>query len=182
MFTDESEQFMIKIGLSRELVEQLKRFSLDRDDEAIQKNTSDLIRFGKEGAYEEWYTKQRTPFALVDKTGGLAALVWFGPKPIGRKSLRHLSEEELKEEYKQGQREWHTLVYRSYAPYRGKGLMTPFVQFAITTYRNFYPNVKIWAGISLDNQPSIALARKLGFSEDEEYTDLEANWTAMILK
>lgn len=181
MTDDSGESYAIMLGLSKDVIEQLRERSLDTSDEALQKNTSDFVRFGKEGAYEEWYTKDRTPFVLLSEKGTLAALAWFGPKPIGRKSLRHLSDEELKEEYKQNEREWHTIVYRSYNPFRGRRLMTPFVQFALDTYRTYYPHAKIWAGISLDNAASIALAHKLGFRQQEEYTDPAKNWTAMIL-
>ncbi|TSC62165.1 MAG: hypothetical protein Athens041674_558 [Parcubacteria group bacterium Athens0416_74] len=181
MTDDAGESYAIVLGLSKDVIEQLREKSVDTSDEALQKNTSDFERFGKEGAYEEWYTKERTPFVLLSKDSSLAALAWFGPKAIGRKSLRHLSGEELKEEYKQDEKEWHTIVYRSYNPFRGRRLMTPFVQFALDTYRSFYPDAKIWAGISLDNAASIALAHKLGFKEDKAYTDVAKNWTAMIL-
>ena len=105
-------KFYITAGLDRALVAELKSRSLDLHDTEIQKNTSDRERFG-EGSYEEWYAKGRTPFALVEQnTGALAALVWFGPKPLGRKSLRHLSPEELAEECRQPDTGWHTIVYR----------------------------------------------------------------------
>jgi RimJ/RimL family protein N-acetyltransferase len=181
MTDDSGDAYAVVLGLSRDLIEQLREKSTDLSDEALQKNTSDLVRFGKDGAYEEWYTKERTPFALVSRDGKLAALAWYGPKPIGRKSLRHLSEKELQEEYAYDEKVWHTIVYRSYNPYRGRRLMTPFVQFTLDTYRTFYPHAKIWAGISLDNEASIALARKLGFKDKEEYTDTDKNWTAMVL-
>src|SRR5262245_1922191 len=82
--------FDVVIGLSRDLVEQLKVRSLDESDTELQQNTSDRKRFGG-GSYEEWYAKERTPYALVDKSGTLAAIAWYGPKPLGRKSLRYLS-------------------------------------------------------------------------------------------
>jgi RimJ/RimL family protein N-acetyltransferase len=177
--TKDGSQLVVVIGLDKKLVEQLKRKSLDESDVDLQKNTSDRLRFG-EGSYEEWYAKDRTPFALVDGEGNLAALAWFGPKPLGRKSLRFLSEEELKKEGEQKETDWHTIVYRAYDPYRGKGLMVPFVQKAIDIYKTYYPKAKLWAGVSTENPASLALARKLGFKVDSQTVDEEAHWCAMI--
>src|SRR3989344_5989002 len=141
----DGEEFSLVIGLDRGLVAQLKEKSLDESDIEIQSHTSDRKRFG-EGSYEAWYAKERTPFALVEKkTGMLAALVWFGPKPLGRKSLKYLSEVELEKEGRQEKDAWHTVVYRSYPPFRGKGLMTNFLLRAMDVYLQHYPNVKLWA-------------------------------------
>lgn len=176
------EEFSIQLGLDEGLVAQLKERSLDLSDTDIQNNTSDRARFG-EGSYEEWYSKQRTPFVLVhQKTGALAALVWFGPKPLGRKSLKYLSTEEKKNELLQQEDTWHTLVYRSYSPHRGKGLMTTFVATCIEMYRALYPNAKLWVGLSGDNEASARLATKLGFTRREDLVDTEKNWFAMTLE
>lgn len=180
---DDGTEYHIVAGLDRELVRRLRERSLDETDTDIQQNTSDKKRFGTQAAYEEWYKKGRTSFALVHKDSGeIAALAWFGPKPLGRKSLRFLSEAELKEEGSQKSGDWHTIVYRSYSRFRGKGLMTPFMRFAMNEYLKFYPNAKLWAGLSTDNAPSIALATKLGFRKSEEFSDPEKRWCAMILE
>jgi RimJ/RimL family protein N-acetyltransferase len=173
------DDFIVSIGLDRDLVSQLKERSRDMSDVDLQKNTSDLKRFGGD-SYEDWYAKERTPYALTDKNGTLAALAWFGPKPLGRKSLRFLSEEELAKESQQEKNEWHTIVYRSYAPFRGIGIMTPFVRFSMDDYKKRYPGAKLWAGISTDNPSSMALAAKLGFKQDPKYVDADAHWCAMV--
>ncbi|OGG73148.1 hypothetical protein A3A38_03405 [Candidatus Kaiserbacteria bacterium RIFCSPLOWO2_01_FULL_53_17] len=171
--------FDIMAGLGKALVAQVRAKSLDVADVELQENTSDRKRFG-EGSYEEWYGKSRTPFALVhEATGALAALVWFGPKPLGRKSLKYLSEEELRKEGQQKETQWHTLVYRSYPPFRGKGLMGAFVRFAIQKYRERYPDVKLWVGLNEANAASVALATTLGFHKREDLVDAEARWFAM---
>lgn len=175
----DGQEFSIVVGLDKNLVAQLKEKSLDKKDTELQNNTSDYRRFGT-GSYEEWYAKERTPYALVSEDGKLAALAWFGPKPLGRKSLRFLSEEELANERHQEKNEWHTIVYRSYDPFRGKGIMTPFVRFAMSDYRSRVPGIKLWAGIDSDNAASIGLAEKLGFKIAPEYSDPEAHWLAMI--
>ena len=108
----DGEEFSVIVGLDKDLVAQLKEKSLDESDVEIQSHTSDRKRFG-EGSYEEWYAKERTPFSLVEKkTGALAGLAWFGPKPLGRKSLKYLSESELEAENRQKKDDWHTMVYR----------------------------------------------------------------------
>jgi len=179
MSSKDGAPFDILIGLDEALVAQVRVHSLDTSDAELQENTSDHKRFG-EGSYEEWYAKERTPYALVDEAGKLAALAWFGPKPLGRKSLRYLSAEELAKESSQEKSEWHTIVYRSYAPFRGKGLMTPFVRKAMDDYLQRNPGAKLWAGISMKNAASVALAKKLGFVQKDEYVDTEAQWCAMI--
>jgi RimJ/RimL family protein N-acetyltransferase len=175
----DGQRFTVVAGLDKNAVAQLKRYSLDASDQDLQNNTSDMLRFG-ESSYEEWYAKDRTPFALVNDAGDLAALAWFGPKPLGRKSLRYLSQEELEKENEQSTGEWHTVVYRSYRPYRGIGLMTPFLRYVIDAYKAQYPAAKLWAGISTNNPASIALAKKLGFKVADEYSDPAAHWCAMI--
>jgi RimJ/RimL family protein N-acetyltransferase len=177
------EEFWIVAGLDTGIVAELKEKSLDVSDEEIQNNTSDRARFG-EGSYEEWYGKDRVPFALIDtKNDALAALAWFGPKPLGRKSLKHLSAEERKQDERlMDAGDWHTIVYRAYKPYRGTGLMKAFVKFSMDAYRAAHPHSKIWAGIYADNPASRALAEKLGFKMSEEASDPSSHEIVMILQ
>lgn len=177
----DGELFSIVAGLDEGLVAQLKAYSLDESDREIQDNTSDRARFG-EGSYEAWYGKDRVPFALVhDESGKLAALAWFGPKPLGRKSLKHLTEAERAQDEKSLDADgWHTIVWRAYQPYRGKGLMTAFVRFAMDQYMAQYPGEKIWAGIYAENPASIALAEKLGFRILEAASDAQSHETVMV--
>lgn len=169
----DGESFSVCVGADKEVAEQLRAKSLDKTDTDIQSDTSDRQRFG-EGSYEEWYSKDRTPFVLMhDATKQLAAFVWFGPKPLGRKSLKYLSESELQVEGSQVAAEWHTISYRSYPPFRGTGIMTPFVTFAIEQYRSLQPGVRIWAGIDATNPTSVGFIKKLGFTLDESVSDHE---------
>ena len=161
----DGEKFVIVAGLDQGMVAALKARSSDLSDTDLQK-TSDYERFGK-GSFEDWYaSKERTLFGLIHPaTGALAALAWFGPKPFGRKSMKHLSEEERKEDERaMDSGMWHTVVYRSYPPFRGTGLMKDFVRFAMETYQGFYPGSKLWEGIFSANAASIGLATALGFT------------------
>ena len=176
----DGDEFTVVAGLNRDLVEQLKTRSLDETDTEIQKNTSDRERFGQ-GSYEEWYAKKRAPFALVHAHGTLAALAWLGPKPLGRKSLKHLSRSERAEDASLDAGDWHTVTYRSYRPFRGKKLMTPFARSTIDIYRRIFPRAKLWAGAFADNPASVALFTKLGFVIDETASDPDSHSTVMVL-
>lgn len=182
MHSRDGEEFTICAGLSRDVVDQLRRLSLDERDEEIQKNTSDRERFGT-GSYEKWYGKDRTPFCLLGPSGTLAALVWYGPKQLGRKSLKHLTQEErLQDERTLSHDDWHTIVYRAYNPYRGKGLMKSFTKFTMDVYRRVYPRAKLWAGIHAENPASLGLAEALGFRVDETRSDKETHHYVLTLE
>lgn len=174
------EQFEITLGLTEELVRKLKERSLDDADEEL-KTTSDRKRFGG-GSYEEWYKKDRVPFALVHvKTGALAAITWFGPKPLGRKSIKRLSDaERLEDEQKINSENWHTVSYRSYPPFRGKGLMKKFAGFTLDQYALLYPNTCFWIGTDIGNPASMKLGLALGFKPDQKISDLEKDWLVMV--
>lgn len=166
------ETFDIYIGLDADQATQLREYSLNTADAALQQNTSDFLRFGQEG-YEAWHSKGRVPFALVHReTGALAAFVWFGPKALGKKSMRHLSEIERAEANPPAD-EWHTIAFRSYPPFRGTGIMRKFVDAATDVYMHYYPGAKLWTSNSRDNLSSVALSEKLGYKTDESLSDAE---------
>lgn len=162
------DKFTVVIGLDEKLVRQLKAYSSDTEDTAIQNETSDLKRFG-EGSYETWYAKDRTPFGLVHtETGALAALAWFGPEEFpNAPPLAH-------------PKTWHTIAYRSYVPFRGKGFMKAFCRFCIETYGTFRPEVRLWAGIHSDNISSIKLAEALGFERVDSPAATESSQIVMV--
>lgn len=150
----DGEEFSVFVGLEKKYVEQLKQLSLDKNDIDLQNNTGDRERFG-EGSYEDWYKKPRTPFTLIHKkTDALAALVWLGPSPL-----------------LPNQENWHTVGWRSYKPFRGKGIMKVFAQFVIDFYRGKVSNTKLWIEIRNENTGSIKLATGLDFQILEEESD-----------
>ena len=177
---NDGEKFSIFVGLDRNLVEQLKRYSADINDTELQKNTSDYKRFVV-GAYDNWYKKNRTPFALVDRvTSTLAALIWFGPKPLGIKSPKHLTDKELKEEKSLPNKDnWYTISYRSYPHFRGRGLMKDFGSFVMNFYLKKFPNAKLWTSTNSENIAGTAYASNLGFKLNEGASDYNADWLVM---
>ena len=173
----EQDDFNIVVGLDKNLVAQLEKYSLDETDTELQKNTGDLARFGR-GSYEDWYKKDRTPFALMHKnTNALAALVWFGPKPLGKKSMKFEGTKEVTTESN-----WHTISFRSYPPFRGTGIMKNFSNFVLDFYKKEFPNVLFWTGTDSRNEPFKKLMFSLDFKPNEDASDLNSNWLVMTKK
>lgn len=172
----QGEEFDLIVGLDQEYVDQLKKLSLDETDTELQANTGDKERFGT-GSYEEWYAKNRTIFALIHKqTNALAALVWFGPKRFGEKSIKFgkkgpgLSEPDAA---------WHTVSVRSYRPFRGQGMMKTFLDFSMQFYKRFFIHIKFWAGMDAQNAAVINLFTHAGFVINPENSDLVSSWLVM---
>lgn len=179
--SDDGDSFVIVAGLDRHMAGQVKHYSLSEDDLELQENTSDKKRFG-EGSYEEWYSKGRVPFALIhENSDTLTAICWFGPKPLGAKSMKYLSDEERAHEKELGAEagDWHTISYRSYNPFRGRGHMKGFVQFCINTYLKAFPKAKLWAIFNSQNEGSIALAGKFGFKPVPEASEPDSHLKVM---
>jgi hypothetical protein len=171
----EGEKFSVLVGLDEDMVSQLKKYSLDESDIELQKNTGDRPRFG-EGSYEEWYQKSRTPFALVHTdTGKLAALVWFGPKPIGQKSVKF-----GKEKRYETQNKWCAVAYRSYIPFRGKGVMKDFSKYVMEIYEKKFPGMRLWTGSDTENKGFFRFISTLGFEVDKKNSDINNNWLVMV--
>lgn len=173
----DGEEFEVFVGLEKKYTEQLQKLSLDKNDVDLQEHTGDRARFG-EGSYEVWYNKNRTPFCLIHKrTDALAAFIWFGPKPLGEKSMKFRKDREYKK-----QDTWHTISCRSYPPFRGNGLMSNFIKFAMELYKNYFPNVLIWDGMDDRNKAMVKLSEELGFEIDKEKSDLPEHWLVMVKK
>jgi hypothetical protein len=171
----DGEEFDVYIGLEKKYIEQLKQLSLDKKDVDLQSHTGDRARFG-EGSYEVWYEKNRTPFCLIHKrTDALAAFIWFGPKPLGEKSMKFRKDREYEK-----QDIWHTISCRSYPPFRGKGLMKNFIKFSMDIYKNHFPSVMIWNGMDDRNMVMVKLSSDLGFEIDEKNSDLSEHWLVMV--
>ena len=161
--SDDGEKFEIVAGLGKNSAEEIKRHALDENDTELQKNTGDRKRFG-ENSYEKWYAKDRTPFGLIHKkTGALAGFAWFGPESLGQESGK-----------------WHTIGYRSYNPFRGKGLMKDFSKFVMKIYSDNRPGMRYWTAVNPENKASIAISSSLGLTISEENSDRAPGSLVMI--
>jgi len=152
----DGENFYLFVGLDLEMIAEIKTLSLDKSDIELHKYANDFKRFGV-GSYEEWYKKNRTPFTLIHKeTKKIAALIWLGPMVL---------------EKQQGN--WHGVAWRSYKPFRGKGLMRGFCNFVIDIYGKNISDMKLWGKFKKENTPSVGLATGLGFQILEEASNEE---------
>jgi hypothetical protein len=177
----EGKEFDILVGLDKKYVEKLRAFAADEKDTDLQNFTSDRQRF-VEGTYEYWYEKSRSLFALIHKQDDdLAAVVWFGPKPLGAKSPKFGGPSEEKNGgEREVQSEWHTISFRCYPRYRGQGMMKVFTQFAMEQYKKHFPHVKFWGGMDDRNGASAKLFQDLGFHVNVEHSDLPEHWLIMV--
>jgi len=156
----DGEEFGVFVGLDENHASQLREFSLNKDDVDLQNNTGDRARFG-EGKYKDWYAKNRTPFCLIHKqTDALSALVWCGPKAL----------------FPDG-KNWQTVAWRSYTPFRGKGIMKNFTKFVMDIYKKSFPDAKFWIVLKRNNIGSAQLAVNLDFEVLEE----TSNETSLVM-
>ena len=88
---------------------------------------------------------------IHNSTNSLAALVWFGPELLKKESGN-----------------WHTVAWRSYPSFRGRGLMKEFTKFAMDIYTKNVPDMKFWISVKKDNLGSIRLGKFLGFLKSEK--------------
>lgn len=170
----EGKEFDLLIGLDEKYARKLQELSADENDSDLRGFTGDYRRF-VEGSYESWYKKNRTIFVLIHKqSDDLAAVIWFGPKILGQKSVKFGGTEERKIDS-----DWHTISFRSYPQYRGKGMMKSFSEFTINLYKKHFPHAKLWTGTDDRNSAFIRLITSLGFTTDEESSDLAEHWLVM---
>ncbi len=132
-------------------------------------------RFGI-GSYDDWYKKNRTIFTLIHKqTDALAALIWLGPKPLGKKFPRTGKEEKY-----EAADDWHTVSWRSYPGFRGRGMMKNFTKFVMDTYREKFPKMKLWFITEDVNKAMQKLGSELGFEKEEAMSELVPGSIVMI--
>lgn len=155
------ETFTIRAGLDRNLADQLVANSMSAEDSALRKNTHDKDRFVEKG-YDKWFLeKERTPFALVNSEGKLAAVVWFGPAEMP---------ESIRTEEDEG-KEWETIALRSYGEFRGKGLTTPFLNLVFEIYTRSRPGHSYWGITNKDNAGMQHIFEKFHFHKRGEAQD-----------
>lgn len=154
----DGEALNVTFGLSEKTVAEFKKRSCDQTDEELMRFTSDYKRMCL-GSYEAWYAKERYPFALLNKAGELAGIIWFGPKAFPDTTKAGLSTPQSPGN------DWHTFAIRMYGAYRGKRLAFPFASFVFEAYTRFLPHHPVWLDTDAENAGAIRLYGKLGFKE-----------------
>lgn len=153
LISGDGKEFRLLCGLGADLIGVLKTKSCNVADTELHTNTSDRERFCTH-TYEEWYKKERYPFALTSEKKELAGIIWFGPKAL---PVLDTTESDTTV--------WDTFAIRMYEPYRGKRLARPFAAAVIHLYRTQKPGRKIWLETNEGNVGAISLYEKLHFKK-----------------
>lgn len=158
--------FSIYVGLSKKYADDIKKYSLDKSDTALQEGTGDYKRFG-ESDYEDRYSKKpRTQIILVhDETDEIASFVWFGPRnmPEDIKPLENQEDVSVSGDFVKQSDTWFTSSYRTYGIYRGVKITSTFSTYVLELYSKLHPLTKMWLAVQVHNKPAIGLYKRLGF-------------------
>lgn len=161
--------FDVYAGLREKYVDQLRAYSLDQSDIALQENTTDYERYGI-GNYEERFEKKvRYVIALVHReTDTLASILWYGPRPLPSDVVLDSAYLEIPST------QWDTVAMRTYGNFRGKGITTAFNLFALAKYRQQFPDRSLWLGVQKSNAAGNRLYEKIGFvTQGDDVIDAE---------
>jgi len=151
-----NQDVFIQQGILDCQIDQLITYS--NTDPEIKKSTSDPTRFKDRAAFDQWLTKGRIIYTLVDKNNNLFGITWFGPKipPV-----------KLDPKFN------FTFSIRLYDQARGQGLSYPFLK---TTFNDVLKSSKdevtgFWLQVSKDNVPAIHTYKKIGFKKVKQIGD-----------
>lgn len=156
--------YIIKKGLSDKQIDQLINYAATDDG---LKYTSDPKRFKNRESFDEFSKEILAYYTLTDDQDNLLGIIWF-------QDLDLYLNRENPSEY------GITFAIRLYGEARGKGLAQPFTEEVMADFENSkeyksHPHKKIWLSVSPENEPAVALYRKLGFKDlevNEEYNKL----------
>lgn len=158
--------FSVYVGLSEKYANDIKKYSLDKSDTALQEATGDYERFGKSDYPERYKKKPRTQIILVhDESDEIASFIWFGPRNVP-KDIEIIGDQEkggalpVLAQQKGG---WFTGSYRTYGIYRGVKITRTFSLYVLELYATLHPQTNMWLAVQMHNAPAIGLYQKLGF-------------------
>ena len=148
----EPQTLVVIHQLSHTQIDELIRYAAT--DPALQKWTSDPVRFETKLAVEEWSAKVSSITVLTNRSGKLLGLGWVQDESFPQiENCTLPAEEQLKFT--------KTSAVRLYGEARGKGLSKWFYKQVLSHAGN--PN--IWDRVSADNTPSVKLHEAFGFKQ-----------------
>lgn len=161
--------YTIKKGLSNKQIDQLIEYAAT--DEGL-KFTSDQKRFKDKESFDEFSKGILAYYSLTDDEDNLLGIIWFH-------DLDLYLNKEAPSEY------GISFAIRLYGEARGKGLALPFTEEVMSDFESSeeyksHPHKKIWLSVSPENEPAVALYRKLGFKDLE--VNKEHNKLLMVLR
>ena len=145
-------------------ITQLIAYSTDPDDEGVQGNTLDAIRFKDRDAVLEWKEKGRSTTIITNDEGDLLALSWFGAKDM------YLDEYETNAAFNP-QQYGATFAVRIYGEARGKRLSGKIIQKAEEQFQTTQQYKELveqgqahpWLEVSADNIAGVKSYDRLGY-------------------
>ena len=160
--------YLIKKGLSEKQIDQLINYA--KTDDGL-KYTSDHKRFKDKDSFEEFSKEILEYYVLTNEEDDLLGIIWFH-------DLDLYLNKESPSDY------GISFAIRLYGEARGKGLALPFTEEVMSDFENSeayksHPHKKIWLSVSPENEPAVALYRKLGFKDLE--INKEHNKLLMVL-
>lgn len=144
-------------GLDASMAEALTARSADKEgDPGLFRYVDDGDAFSSPEACLAW-AGGKDVFVCTTGTGGLAALVWLTPKPLPITLPEGESLAEVAPEA------WDAMSFRSYPPYRGRGIMQPFGSEVVAWHDAYRSGRALWLQVDAEFTPAQVLYTELGF-------------------
>ena len=166
------EGFVIGCGYNDDLVDRL--IAKSRQEHIVEHCPRDSAeRFVSRESFNEWHEKDggRAPYFLMDASGDLAGLVWYGRSEMDESDAPHLPPELMPN---------HTFAIRIYSGFQGRGLAEDFIKKSMRDYLEHLAGSSQFDdfnGFHLetdrDNAEAIRLYEAIGYQSLEPAEDSE---------
>ncbi|MDD3302859.1 MAG: GNAT family N-acetyltransferase [Candidatus Gracilibacteria bacterium] len=167
------------LGIRKEFIDDLIKFSTNLEDTSLVNNTGDLKRFSSLEKFEKWYNDEdRFLFTLVGEEKKLAGIWWARPSKLP--TITQITDNEIAHEVINNEKDSHTSGIRIYPDFRGKGLAKVILKTSTYFYRKIFPNAYICVDVDKNNIPSQKTYEKngyifFGYGENKKTVESEVN-------